>query len=130
MSGADLPPDMDQLNHARELCGRSDALHAKLDALLDTKPTRGQVEAFMTYLNTTGLKEELEANILRICESVGIASPTGSEKLLALQIGLLQEQNAALVSLAKKTDQVAANAKQQPSIFGPVLAAILIGKAL
>lgn len=121
---------MDQINRAREICGRSAALNTKLDAFLIGKPNRGQMVEFMTDLKTTGLQQAMEANIARICKSVGIEEPTGSDKLLALQIGLLQEQNAALALLTNRTGQVVDQTKQQPSIFGPVLAALLIGKAL
>ncbi|MGF6605073.1 hypothetical protein P3T23_009834 [Paraburkholderia sp. GAS448] len=124
------PAGLDQINRARELCGNSAALNAKLDTFLDGKPTRGQMIEFLNDLKEHGLKEAMEANILRICKSVGIEEPTGADKLLALQIGLLQEQNEALATLTRRTGQVAEQTKQQPSIFGPVLAAVLIGKAL
>jgi len=127
---ASKPAGLDQIDRARELCGQSAALNAKLDTFLSGKPTRGQMVEFMNELKETGLKEAMEANILRICKSVGIEQPTGTDKLLALQIGLLQEQNEALTILARRTGQVAEQTKQQPSIFGPVLAAMLIGKAL
>lgn len=84
---------MEQIDRARELCGRSPELHAKLDGFLESGPTRGQMVDFMNDLKEHGLKEVMEANILRICKSVGIEEPTGTDKLLALQIGLLQEQN-------------------------------------
>ncbi|CAN7786562.1 hypothetical protein LJR034_008704 [Caballeronia sp. LjRoot34] len=121
---------IDQINRARELCGRPVALNAKLDAFLNGKPNRGQMVEFMNDLKTTGLQQQMDANIARICKSVGIEEPTGTDKLLALQIGLLQEQNEALALLANWTGQVVDQTKQQPSIFGPVLAALLIGKAL
>ncbi|WP_180727802.1 hypothetical protein [Paraburkholderia largidicola] len=124
------PAGIEQINRAREICGTSVSLNAKLDAFLNERPNRGQMVEFMNELKETGLKENMEANILRICKSVGIGEPTGTDKLLALQIGLLQEQNAALASLAQRTGQVVDQTKQQPSIFGPVLAAVLIGKVL
>lgn len=127
---ADQPAGMEQINRARELCGLLPELHAKLDEFLDRKPTRGQMVDFMGDMKAHGLKEAMEVNILRICKSVGIEDPTGTDKLLALQIGLLQEQNEALATLAQRTGQVANQTKQQASIFGPVLAAVLIGRAL
>ena len=127
---ADRPVGVDQMNRAREICGHSELLNARLDEFLKTKPTRGQMVEFMSELRETGLKEAMEANISRICKSVGIEEPTGTDKLLALQIGLLQEQNEALAKLVRRTGQVADQTKEPPSIFGPVLAAVLIGKAL
>ncbi|WP_157659507.1 hypothetical protein [Burkholderia ubonensis] len=124
------PVGMDQINRARELCGRSDELNAKLDSFLNGRPNRGQMIDFIEELKATGLKEAMEANILSICRSVGIDEPTGTDKLLAMQIGLLQEQNDTLNQLAGLTSRVAAHTKKKPAIFGPVLAAVLIGKVL
>ncbi|WP_199028856.1 hypothetical protein [Ralstonia sp. ASV6] len=124
------PAGDDQIKRAREICGESEVLHAKLDAFLNENPTRGSMVEFMSELKEGGLKAEMEANILRICASVGIDQPTGTDRLLALQIGLLQEQNEALANLARRTGQIAHQTKESPSIFGPVLAAVLIGKVL
>ena len=38
---------------------------------------------FMNDLKTTAVKEAMDANIMRICNSVGIEEPTGTDKLLA-----------------------------------------------
>lgn len=121
---------VDQMTRARELCGRSRELNAKLDAFLGTGPTRGQMIDFMEELKTVGLKAEMEANVLRICNSVGIEEPTRTEKLLAIQIGLLQEQNEALRRLASSNGRVAEQTKQQPAIFGPILMGMLLGRVL
>lgn len=121
-------PGMDQISRARELCGESADMNAHLDAFLGTQPSRSAMIAFMDELKTTGMKKEMQAKIARICESVGIDSPTGTDRLLALQIGLLREQNEALALLANRTGQVVAQTQQQASIFGPLLAGILIGK--
>lgn len=126
---AGQPVGMDQINRARDLCGQSTALNGELDAFLGSRPNRGQMLDFIETLKLGGLQRAMEANIARICESVGINEPTGTDKLLALQIGLLQEQNQAIARLAYRTNQVAENTKEQPSIFGPLLMGILLGKA-
>ncbi|KWE97881.1 hypothetical protein [Burkholderia ubonensis] len=124
------PAGVDQIDRAREICGSSAERVAKLDAFLSTQPNRGQMIDFIEDLKQEGLREAMEANIQRILKSAGIDTPTGTDKLLAMQIGLLQEQNEALNVLAGMTSRVAANTKDKPAIFGPVLGAVLLGKIL
>ncbi|WP_175762191.1 hypothetical protein [Burkholderia anthina] len=124
------PVGVDQIDRAREICGHSPERAAKLDAFLSTQPNRGQMLDFIEDLKQEGLKEAMEANIQRICQSAGIEAPTGVERLLAMQIGLLQEQNEALNVLAGLTSRVAANTKDKPAFFGPFLGAVLLGKIL
>ncbi|WP_207002604.1 hypothetical protein [Trinickia mobilis] len=122
------PAGPEQITRAREICGKSEALNAKLDQFLGTKPTRGQMVEFMNTLKTAGRQEEMEASILRICRSVGIEEPTGTDKLLALQIGLLQEQNDLLARSAGRPVQVAEQGSG--SFFTPFVAGALLGTVL
>jgi hypothetical protein len=124
---ADQPAGVDQMSRARELCGKSETLHAKLDAFLHGKPSRGQMLEFLEELRATGAREQLDANIQRICESVGIGEPTGTDKLLAMQIGLLQEQNETLALVANR---VGALANQKQPVFTPLVAGIVLGTVL
>ncbi|MBN3761108.1 hypothetical protein [Burkholderia sp. Ac-20365] len=102
-----------------------------MEDFLNTRPSRAQMYAFIENMRDPARrKAELERRIARICDFVGIAEPTGTEKLLALHIGLLQEQNQALDRLTNRTAQVAAQTGQHPPVLGPVLAALLIDRVL
>lgn len=96
------PAGADQITRAREIAGSSLVLQAKLDEFLAGKPSRGEMIDFMESLKA-GVNENdptedgiLEKKIMGICRSLGIENPTNTEKLLALQAGLLQEQNLVL----------------------------------
>ncbi|MGY6257289.1 hypothetical protein ACXIVK_27910 [Paraburkholderia caledonica] len=129
---ADQPAGEDQVTRARELCGASGALNARLDGFLKTGPTRGQFIDFLEQLKSATQQEKLDANIAHICALVGIENPTGTEKLLAIQIGLLQEQNANIGLLANRAGQAVELEKKlldkpATSGFTSLLAGFLIG---
>lgn len=129
---ADQPAGNDQVTRARELCGTSGTLNAKLEEFLETGPTRGQFIDFLEQLKSATQQEKLDADIAHICALVGIENPTGTDKLLALQIGLLQEQNAAIGLLANRAGQAVELEKKAldrpaTSGFTSLLAGFLIG---
>lgn len=125
--GHDKSSTVDQMTRARELCGRSVALHSKLDAFLRGRPTRDQMQEFLEYLSGPGQLEGIELDIRRICKAAGVDEPTGSDRLMAMQIGLLQEQNELLTTLAKRAG---IQSHQKQPIFTPVVAGILLGTLL
>jgi hypothetical protein len=125
---ADNPAGEDQLTRARELCANSETLKAKLAEFLTGNPTRGQMVDFLGQLRVEGLKAGFDANILRICEAVGVTEPTGTDRLLALQISLLREQNELLTSLAKRAGRIEDEIKDLPFQTSGFLTGFLFGK--
>jgi hypothetical protein len=70
---------------------------------------------------------QLEAEILRICRSVGIVEPSPQDKLLAMQIGMIREQNEMLQHIGLRVGSIA---KKQPLTFTGALGAVILGNAL
>jgi len=99
---ADGTPSHEQYSRARELCGDSEALHAELDALIKTMPTRGQVLDFLE-------------------------SPSPQDRLMAMQIGMLHEQNEILQQISHRVGTIA---KSEPLTFSGVLGAVVFGNML
>jgi hypothetical protein len=117
----------EQFTRARELCWDSNELHAELDALVKTTPTRGQMLDFLETLNKKKQQQALEVELLRICHAVGIESPSPQDRLMAMQIGMLQEQNDLLLHIAAR---VGAIAKTKPLTFTGALGAVILGDVL
>jgi len=124
---ADGTPSHEQYSRARELCGDSEALHAELDALIKTMPTRGQVLDFLEGLNKRKQQQAMEAELLRICQVVGIESPSPQDRLMAMQIGMLHEQNEILQQISHRVGTIA---KSEPLTFSGVLGAVVFGNML
>ncbi|WP_175011325.1 hypothetical protein [Burkholderia lata] len=125
------PAGQDQIARAREICGSSATLNRLVDDFLLGEPNRGQMLDFLEHLKAVNNKEEVEAKILQICSLAGIESPTGTDKLLAMQVGLLQELAATSGRMSGHTAHIAreiVNARSQQSMFGPLLAVFLFGK--
>ena len=53
---------------------------------------------FLTTLRVVATEEQVADKISTICRAAGIEQPTGAERLMAMQIGLMQEQNSILES--------------------------------
>ncbi len=124
---------VDQMTHARSLCGNSPFLRTELEEFLNTRPSRSQMTGFIESLRDPDLqRERFDRNILRICKLVGIDEPTPADKLLALQIGLQQEQNAALELIANRLDAAGKQSQsgQCPSAFSPFLTGMLLGTVM
>jgi len=119
---------VDQLTQARSICGNNPFLLTELDDFLNTQPSRKQMSEFIEkMLDPARHQERFDRGIMRVCKLVGIDEPTAGEKLLALQIGLLQEQNATLSVIANKLDASKSQSAQSQSVFTPMLAGMLIG---
>ncbi|GAB6849154.1 hypothetical protein [Paraburkholderia kururiensis] len=124
---------VDQMTQARAQCGSNPFLLAELEEFLSRQPSRAQMYDFIEDLrNPNRQKERFEANISRLCKLVGIEEPTPGEKLLALQIGLQQEQNATLALIASRlgSQKNGADSGQSPSVFGPLLTGALLGAVI
>ncbi|MDR6208176.1 hypothetical protein [Paraburkholderia graminis] len=124
---------VDQMTQARTLCGYNPFLLAELEEFLNRQPSRAQMYEFIEDLrNPTRQKARFDANILRVCKLVGIDEPTAAEKLLALQIGLQQEQNAALALIASRLGShgTGSDSGQSQSVFGPLLTGMLLGAVI
>ncbi|HDR9474405.1 hypothetical protein [Burkholderia multivorans] len=124
---ANGPAGNEQFTRARELCGDSKELHAELDALIQTTPTRGQVLDFLETLNKRKQQQAVDAEILRICQAVGIESPSPQDRLIAMQIGMLREQNVLLQRIAGRVGEIA---KTKPLTFTDALGAVAFGNIL
>lgn len=120
-------PGHEQYARARELCGDSKESHAELDALIKTMPTRGQVLDFLETLSKRKQQQAMDADILRICQAVGIESPSPQDRLLAMQIGMLHEQNDLLQHIAGRVGDMA---KTKPLTFTGALGAVVFGNIL
>lgn len=107
------PAGDDQLARAREIIADSSQLKERLNNFVGTSPNRGQMNEFMDYLHTAVAEERVMRKIEHICRISGIVNPTGSERLMAMQIGLIQEQNALLKGgLTRALNRMQADAKQ------------------
>ena len=93
---AALPATDEQIKRARQAAEKSPAFQAQLDVLLASDPTRGQITDFLGAANAQVDTDRIMAKLDAICRTVGIDQPTGSDRLMAMQIALLQEQNATL----------------------------------
>lgn len=127
---ASKPAGEDQIARAQELCGDSNVLKAQLEIFLKASPSRGQMVQYMERLKTGGRAKELDSVVLSICQGLGISEPTNTERLLALQVGLLQEQSRAMQEvLTKLSNQGGQPANSGGSISG-LLAGLVIGGIL
>lgn len=91
-----LPATEGHIERAREAVRSIPSKQSYLDALLASNPTRGQMLDFLESVRIEAEAAEVEQRINRICKAAGVTEPTGTERLMAMQIGLLQEQNAIL----------------------------------
>jgi hypothetical protein len=124
---ASNPAGEDQIARARELCGHSSTLTAALDALLSTAPSRGQMLSFLEEARKANEQRNVEAELLRICQSFGIGEPSPQDKLLAMQIAMLREQNEMLQRIAVRVGSIA---QQKPLTFTGALGAAILGNVL
>lgn len=120
---------VDQMTQARALCGNSPFLQAELEEFLNSRPSHAQMTGFIESLSDPDRqRERFDRNILRVCKLVGIEEPTRSDKLLALQICVQQEQNAALSLIANRLGAgKQSQSDQSPSLFTPFLTGMLLG---
>ena len=125
---AAMPATEGHIERARAAVRACPLKQPYLDALLASNPTRGQMVEFLESLRIEIEAANVQQRIMQICEAAGINEPTSTERLMAVQIGLLQEQNAILTrSLNQMKD-----AKEDPpsGVFTAFLGGTLIAATL
>lgn len=125
---AALPATEGHIERAREAVRGCPSKQPFLDALLASNPTRGQMVEFLESLRIEIEAADVKKRIMRICEAAGINEPTSTERLMAVQIGLLQEQNAILT---RSLNQMKGAKEDTPSgLFTAFLGGTLIAATL
>lgn len=124
------PAGEDQIARARELCTSYPDLLEQFEAFIKTRPTRGQMVSYLENLKEGGSSKALESVAVSICHGLGISDPSPSERLLAIQVGLLQEQSRALNELLKKTSPQSNAGKASSGGVTGLLAGVIIGSLL
>lgn len=109
-----LPATSAHIERARQIVLESPSLQERLNALLQSNPTRGQIVDFMQSVHAQTDRDKFERRINAICKTAGIEQPSSSDRLMAMQIGLLQEQNALLQSTAGRVlNQMRSDAEKE-----------------
>lgn len=130
---AALPATEGHIERAREAVRTHPARQNDLNILLASDPTRGQMVEFTESVYTEAAAEQFDQRINAICKAAGIEDPTGAERLMAMQIGLLQDQNLILQNGANRSlNQMRADAKAGESngTFTALLGGMMIGAVL
>lgn len=130
---ASLPATDGHIERARAAVRGNTLKEQRLESLLASNPTRGQMVDFLETLNADKAAEQLENRIAIICKAAGIAEPTGADRLMAMQIGLLQEQNMLLqTGMTRTFNQMRADAKadQANATFTGLVGSALLGLLL
>jgi hypothetical protein len=120
------PAGDEQVDIARRIIGDSVPLVERLAAFMASHPTRGRMNDFLADLRVAAAEEKVMAQIQAICRAAGIERPSGTELLMAMQVALLQEQNAMLRGAATRMlNQMGADADARHSgdLFSDLLAA-------
>lgn len=124
---AALPATQGHIERAKQAVKAYPARQKDLDALLAADPTRGQMVEFMGSVGAEAAADQLNQRIAAICKAVGIDEPTGADRLMAVQIGLLQDQNALLARTKAGKDQKASDTS---GIFTGLVSGLMLGAVL
>lgn len=128
---AGKPVGEEQIARARELVGNSRALQQRLDEFLRASPTRGQMLEFLETLHKEAESVKLLERTDTICQAVGIQQPTGADRLMALQVGLIQEQNSLLKrGLNQMRADAKAKADSDDGLITSALGGLILGAVL
>lgn len=124
-----LPATPGHIDRAKEAVRAHPGMQKYLDALLASNPTRGQMVEFTESVHIEAAKAQLEQRIDTICKAAGIDKPTGVERLMALQVGLLQDQN---VILTRASNQARADATtdEPTDSFTALVGGLMLGAVL
>lgn len=77
---------------------------------------------FMEEMKIQFSKDQLREKAAALCRVAGIENPSGADLLMAMQVGLAQEQNMILQNSMDRTlQQMRANAKANETDVGDVL---------
>ncbi|MCC7684742.1 hypothetical protein [Janthinobacterium sp. FW305-128] len=130
---AGKPAGDDQVARAREIVGSNQELQNRIDTFLAAGATRGQMTDFLSSLRSAVAEEQLKKKINTICRLVGIDQPSSADRLMAMQIGLMQEQNSILQNgMVRTLNQMRSDAQSQnsDSMFTALLGGALVGAVL
>lgn len=131
---AAMPATQGHIARAKEAVRANPAKQGALDALLASNPTRGQMVDFLESLHTETAAEQLDRRIDAICKAAGIEAPTGADRLMAMQVGLLQDQNMILQNgLTRSLNQMRSDAKSREANsddFTALMGAAMLGAIL
>lgn len=126
---AALPATPGHIERAKEAVRAHPGKQKYLDGLLASNPTRGQMVEFTESLHAEVAKAQLEQRINAICEAAGIDNPTGAERLMAMQIGLLQDQNVILTRICNQARADDA-AGESGGSFSALVGGVMLGAIL
>lgn len=91
-SSSDGQPHWLDIKELRKIAGENRDLNRRVDDFIDAGRSRGNLEEFMSSLRIAAQ----EAEIKLLHAKAGIVNPSGSDRLMAIQILAIQEQNAIL----------------------------------
>lgn len=125
------PAGEEQIARAREIVGNSRVLSQRLDAFLGENPTRGQMLEFLETLHLEAETVKVRERLDLIFHIAGIEHPTGSDRLMAMQVGLLQEQNTLM---KRSLNQMRADAKSKgesdDALFTTIIGSVILGSVV
>lgn len=130
---ATLPATEGHIERAKEAVRAYPAKQKYLDALIASNPTRGQMVDFTESVRMEATAFQLEQRIAAICKAAGLEQPTGAERMMAMQIGLLQDQNTILQSgLTRTINQLRSNSTVTESgdTFTALVGGLILGNVL
>jgi hypothetical protein len=130
-----LPATEGHVERAKEAVRALPAKQGYLEALLASNPTRGQLVEFTASVRAEAAAELVKQRITTICQAAGIAEPTAADRLQAMQVGLLQEQNAILQQgLTRTLNQMRSDSKARAEnsndLFTAALGGMLVAATL
>jgi hypothetical protein len=130
---AALPATDGHIDRAREAVLVYPAKQSDLETLLASNPTRGQMVDFIGSVRAEATAKQLDQRIDSICKAARIEDPTGAERLMAMQIGLLQDQNTILQSgITRSLNQMRADAEagESSGTFTALIGGLMVGAVL
>lgn len=130
---AALPATEGHIERAKEAVRDFPAQQKYLEAMLASNPTRGQMVDFTASVRADAASHQLDQRVKAICKAAGIEDPSGADRLMAMQIGLLQDQNTILQSgMTRTLNQMRADAKADESsgTFTALGGGLMIGAVL
>ena len=128
-----LPATEGHIERAKEAVRDFPAMQKYLDAMLASNPTRAQMVDFTATVRAGAAADQLDQRVKAICKAAGIENPTGADRLMAMQISLLQDQNTILQSVMTRTlNQTRTDAKADDSsgTFTALVGGLMIGAVL
>ena len=95
------PADKQLLGRAKSLCSGRIELVDEFNELVTSRASREKVHAFIEHAKSTA-HHSLEERANFACKALGIESPTGQERLLALQVMIAHENQCLAQNLREE----------------------------